>query len=367
MSQHVLVTGFPRMIAMRVTDAVLATRPNAQVSLLVREKFVDRAKRIVDRSPHCDRITLLTGDCASIDLGLSGDEWRAMSSKITHIQHHAFVSYEGADDRTAEALNIDGTREVLEFARACVALQRLIVHSTATVSGDRTGTVFEDELELGQRFRTHIERTRFRAERLVRREMDALPITILRPGLIVGDSQTGEIDRFDGPYMLILLLLSAPSEFSLPLPVRGDAPLNLVPIDFVARAAAALHDDPKPGSRTVHLVDPAPLPARRIYDVISRAAGHKLSRGFIPANITRAVLRTPGLERVLRSPRAFVEQLATDVTYDSRTARAMLAPHAVECPPFEQYAEVLVRHVRERLAARRSENEESELIEDPLA
>jgi thioester reductase-like protein len=368
MSERVLVTGFPRMIARRVTSELLARRPHARITLLSRAKFLDEARAFVATLPGAARVEVLEADCASIDLGLSGAEWRALAREITHIQHHAYVSYEGAGVEEARALNVGGTRELLELARHAPNLRRFVFESTVMVSGDRTGTVFEDELERGQRFRTPIEETRFLAERLARRAFDELPMTVLRPGLVVGDSRTGEIDRFDGPYLLVLLVLTAPAELSLPLPARGDAPLHLVPIDFVASASVAVMDEPGAVSRTLHLVDPAPLPTRRVFEVIASAAGRKMPRGFIPANLTRAVLRAPGLERVLRSPRAFFEQLATDVSYDSRNARDLLGPLGLHCPPFDSYSDALVQFVRDRLAERRSQDEERSLdVDDPLA
>jgi thioester reductase-like protein len=196
-----------------------------------------------------------------------------------------------------------------------------------------------------------------------------VPVTVLRPSIIVGHSRTGEIDRLDGPYLLVLLLLTSPVEITLPLPTRGDAPLNLVPIDYVARAAAAMMVEPGAVSRTFHLVDPAPLPARRVFELVAATAGRKLPRGFIPVNLTRALLRTPGLERFVKSPRAFLERLATPVTYASNGAREILVPLGIECAPFEQYVDPLVTHVRERLAARRAQQtgESSGEVEDPLA
>ncbi len=369
MSDLVLVTGFPRMIARRVTEELLSERADVRVALLVREKFLDEARSYVATLRERARVSLVDGDCVSIDLGLSGAEWRALTAELTHIQHHAHVTYEGASVRDARALNIDGTREILDLARNSPNLRRLVFESTAMVSGLRTGTVFEDELDRGQGFRTELEESRFRAERIVQRAFDDVPITVLRPSLVVGDSRTGEIDRFDGVYLMVLLVLTAPADLSLPLPARGDTPLNLVPIDYVAKASVAVMDDPGAVSRTLHLVDPAPLPARQVFERLSAAAGRKIPRGFIPANVTRAVLRAPGLERVLRSPRAFFEQLATDVTYDSRTARDLLAPHKLHCPPFEHYADALVQHVRDRLAQRRTRDEAQDAadIEDPLA
>jgi thioester reductase-like protein len=367
----VLVTGFPRLIARRVAARVLSQHPDARVCLLVRQKFLSEASAFVSTLSEANRVRILEGDVACIDMGLSGLEWRTLAESVTHIQHHAFLSYEGASSKDIRALNVDGTREVLELARHATQLRRLVHHSTAMVSGDRTGTVYEDELEMRQRFRSKIEESRFVAERLVRREMDKLPVTVLRPGLVVGDSVTGEIDRFDGPYLFVLLILTAPAELSLPLPARGDAPLNLVPMDYVVNAACALMDDPAALGRVVHLVDHAPLHARKVYELVAATAGRKIPRGFIPANVTRAVLRAPGLERLLRSPRAFFEQLATNVTYDSRTARDLLASHNLHCPPFEQYIDPLVQFVRDRLAERRTRTEDElahdDLIEDPLA
>lgn len=372
MSDHVLVTGFPRQIARRVASELVARDPSTRVSLLARSKFADDAAsfaRKLNEGHGAARADVIDGDCASIDLGLSGAEWKALSQSLTHIQHHAHISWEATERKQVRALNIGGTQEILELARNAPSLRRLVFESTVSVSGDRTGTVYEDELDRGQRFRTEIEHTRFLAERVVQRASDAIPITVLRPGLVVGDSTTGEIDRFDGVYLLVLLVLTAPADLSLPLPARGDARLNLVPIDFVAKASVAVMDDPGAVSRTLHLVDPAPLPARRVFELLSSSAGRRMPRGFIPANVTRAVLNAPGLDRLLRSPRAFFEQLATDVTYDSRTARDLLDPYRLHCPAFEQYADTLVAYVRDRLAARKLRDEAREVheIDDPLA
>jgi thioester reductase-like protein len=364
----VLVTGFPRMVAKLVTNEVLAASPTRAVRLLVRSKFLNDATGFVRESPHGDRIELLEGDVAAIDLGLSGREFRALADEVDYIQHHAQISYEGADARLAEALNVQGAREVLELSRAAKHLKRLVHLSSVTVSGDRTGTVLEEDLEAGQRFRSPVEETRFRAERLMRRAMEQVPITVLRPATMVGHSRTGEIDRLDGPYLLVLLILTSPVEITLPLPTRGDAPLQLVPIDYVARAAAAMMTEPGAVGRTFHLVDPAPLPARRAFELVAAAAGRRLPRGFIPVNLTRALLRTPGLERFVKSPRAFLERLATPVTYTSHGAREILVPRGIECPPFEQYVDAMVEHVRERLAARRAQQAEAAVeVEDPLA
>ena len=219
------------------------------------------------------------------------------------------MTYLGVDRKTAEQVNVRGVEEVLELARACRSLECLVHYSTTQVAGDRTGLVREEDLEQGQTFRTIVAETRARAEKAVRRCMPQIPIAVVRPTTIIGDSDSGEVDRFDGPYLLILLIVTSPAEIAVPLPGRGDAPLHLVPIDYVVRAAHAIGRSAAAPGRTFHLVDPHPLTAKRVFELVARAGGRPSPRGFIPTNLTKALLRTPGLERFAKSPRAFVERL----------------------------------------------------------
>src|SRR5262249_61233896 len=103
--------------------------------------------------------------------------------------------------------------------------------------GDRKGTFYEDDLETGQRFRNAYERTKYEAERMVRAAMRQLPITVVRPSIIVGDSKTGEIDKLDGPYYLLVVIATNASGVRLPLLGKSDAPLHRGPIDSVVEPA----------------------------------------------------------------------------------------------------------------------------------
>ncbi len=386
---HVLVTGFPRLLAKLLVREILK-EPGARVSLLVRPRWMAEARALVASLPApadlaesvpldtasemASRVNLIEGDVTSIDLGLGGAEFLALARSVTAIHHAAQVVYEGTDAKRTAAVNVQGTREVLEFARAAVAdggLRRLVAYTSTLVAGDHAGVFSEDNLDVGQRFRSHVEETLYHAELLLQASAEAVPITVLRPSIVVGDSRTGEIDVFDGPYLFVLLLLGSPMDVTLPLPARGDTPLNLVPVDFVARAGVVLGRDPLATSKTLHLVDPAPLAARTVFERIARAAGRRLPWGFIPVNITRALLRTPGLERFARSPRAFLERVATRTVVTSERARDLLRPTGITCPPFEDYVDPLVGYVRQHLATRRARVRNApaveETIEDPLA
>jgi thioester reductase-like protein len=365
----VLLTGFPSLLARAVGAEILRSDAQANLLLVVRAKALDEARGQIDELPleQRGRVRLLEGDAAAIDLGLSGTEFKSLTQEVTRIHHCAQVTYLGADRKTAEHVNVGGAHEVLVFAENCTRLECLVFHSTAHVAGDRRGVVLEEELKAGQSFRSVVEETKARAEKHLRGAMDRLPIAVVRPSTIVGNSLTGEVDRFDGPYLLFLLVVTSPPDLALPLPGRGDEPLNLVPIDWVARAAVAIGRDPRARGRTFHLVDPNPLTVRRVFELAARAAGRRGPLGSIPANLAKAVLRVPGLDRFAKSPRAFVETLTTPVTYDAANADGLLASLGVEpCPPFETYVDKLVEYVQQRIRERRATKKTPPEVEDPL-
>jgi nucleoside-diphosphate-sugar epimerase len=276
----------------------------------------------------------------------------------------AQVSYLGADKGLATRVNVGGVREALEIAGLCTNLRCLVHHSSAQVSGDRVGLVLEEELDQAQGFHNAVEETIAMGERIVRTKIKELPIAVLRPTIVVGDSQTGEVDRFDGPYFLILLIVTSPPEFPLPLPGRADSPLHLVPVDYVVRAARAIGRDPRAPGRTFHIGDAGALSVRRVFELVASAGGRPWPRGFIPANLTKALLRTPGLDRLAKSPRAFLDALATPVSYSYTNTMEVLRDTDIRCPPFESYVERLVEYVKHRLREKR-ERETAE-VEDPL-
>ncbi|MFT3767422.1 MAG: SDR family oxidoreductase [Minicystis sp.] len=367
-----LVTGFPSLYARKMVRHILAEEPRALVHAVVPSDRAARARAEREALPPADaeRLVLLEGDPTSMDLGLSGAEFRKLSREVDRIHHLAHVSGGSVDRRRAHAENVVAAAEIVEFARAASALECLVLHSTAHVSGDRTGVVYEDDLASGQAFRSEVEETRMQAEILARRAMREVPIAVVRPTTIVGDFDPHDDDRLDGLYLLALLIVATPAEIAIPFPGKGDTPLNIVPLDFVVRAAHAIGRAPSAPGRTFHLADPHPLPAHRVAHVVAHASGKRAPRSHIPSNLAKALLRTPGIERFVRSPRAFVEQLTTPVRYDTRNADQILRITSVECPPFETYAGELVSAVQEHLKLRQKRREVREHdveVDDPLS
>lgn len=362
MSFHAFVTGYPGFIGKRLVRHLAERNPDGRVSLLVQPKFVKEATAYASRLPGA-RVEVLAGDIVDMHLGLSGTEYRQLTATATHLFHLAAISYLGMPRAVARRVNVDGTRNVLEMAKDCPTLERLVHFSTCYVSGDRVGVIAEDELDVGQSFRNVYEETRFEAEKLARAAMAELPITIVRPSTVVGDSRTGEIDRFEGPYYLGMLLVLSPLVMPLPLPGNGVAPLNVIPADFAVEATWALTQNPRAVGKTVHLVDPNPMSARRVYELIAERANRRLPRFTLPARATDFFLRLPGVEKLARPQRAAIQYVNHLALYNASTALELLDGTGVRCPPLESYLDKLIDFALETWKAKKEREDE---VEDPL-
>ena len=350
---HTFITGFPKLLARRLVVAQLA-RPGARVSILVREQDAAEARAFADALAPA-ALQVLIGEVTNLHLGLATPEYRDLSHSVTDVIHTAELSQLSAPKADLARVNIEGTRGVLELASDCRGLRRFTHVSTVFVAGDREGVVAEDELAAGQTFRNEYERTRFEAELLVRRAMGELPCTVLRPSIVVGDSKTGEIDRFEGPYSIAILLVTSPVSVPVPLPGNGKAPLNVVPIDFVAAASTALHHDPRAVGRTFHLVDPNPSSSRRVWELVAERTGRRLPRLSLGYRLTDALLKLPGLERLTREQRSAIAYVNHLTFFSSRNTLELLDGTHIQCPHIESYLDLLIEYVKAEYRKKRGE------------
>ncbi len=359
----VFVTGSPGFIGKRLVRDLLASAQGRRLVLLVQPKFA-RATRAHLQELGTDQAEVLEGDVMQMHLGLSGGEWKRLTAGVTEIWHLAAISYLGMEIEQFRTVNVDGTRNVLELARSAPGLTRLNHFSTAYVSGDRKGVILEDELQASQGFHNPYEESKFQAEVLVQRAKRDLPITIYRPSIVVGDSKTGEIDRFDGPYTLAILLVASPLSVPLPLPGDGVAPLNVVPVDYLVEASLSISRNPSAIGKTVHLVDPAPLSVRRVYEIIAARAHRKVPSVSLPHRAVERLLELPFLERFSRPQRAAIQYVNHLAIYNCRNLLDLLAGTGIQCPPITSYLDRLIDFVQTTFARRR----EAELAaeDDPL-
>jgi thioester reductase-like protein len=344
-----LVTGFPGFIGRRLVAALIAADPEAKVAALVEPRMADRAREAAAALAGGDRVEVVPGDIADRRLGLDDATYERLAAETTAVFHLAAIYDLSVPLEVAQRVNVDGTGNVLELCRRCARLKRLNYVSTAYVAGVRHGVVYEHELALGQDFKNHYESTKFQAEVWVRDAMDAVPTVILRPAIVVGDSHTGETQKFDGPYYL-LRSISLLHSRGLPMPRfgRAEAPFNAVPVDFIVDAMLAASRDPRAIGRTLHLVDPEPLSARELTAALTRAYAGAEPRGAVPAGLVENSLRLAVLRKLAAStPRESIRYLNHAVRFDTRQASDLLEPHGVRCPHFTEYVEPMVRFFRE--------------------
>ena len=335
----VLITGYPSLQARRLLVQLLIHEPDTRVALVVLGKLLADAEASLAKLSDAQRarVELLEGDAAAIDMGLSGREFRQLASDVTRIHSIAHISYLGADEKLARRVNVRVAAEVVELGRACHQLGCIVHHSTAFVSGERTGLVYEHDLDVEQGFVNPVHRSRMQAELLLRAAMDELPIAVVRPTVMVGDALSGEVERFDGPYLLVMLVLGVPTEMPVPLPTGGDRPMNIVPVDYVVKCAHHIGRGRRSAGRTFHIASPERLTLHQVFRMIAEAAGRRTTRSFIPTQLATALLHTPGVDRLLRHPRTFLRQLAVGAHYDTRNARKALEGSDIRCPPLQSY------------------------------
>jgi thioester reductase-like protein len=337
----VLLTGYPGFIGRRLADRL--TAEGARVTALVEPRMAAAA-----RDAAGDRIEVIESDISKLRLGLSDGDWRRLTAEVSHVFHLAAIYDLSVPLELAQRVNVDGTGNVLDLCRACDRLERLNYVSTAYVAGLRTGVVYEHELSLGQDFKNHYESTKFQAEVWVRAEHDRVPTTIYRPAIVVGDSRTGQTQKFDGPYFMLRAIALA-EQRGTPIVQFGHsaAPFNVVPVDFVLDALVAGAQSAAAAGETLHLVDPEPVTAAELLSILARTYAGREPSFRVPASAVDAALRLPAVRGMFGgAPHESIRYLNHPVRFDTRRAASLLGAAGLRVPRFEEYVEAMVRYFR---------------------
>ena len=307
------------------------------------------AARTFASGMDAERIELLPGDIAEPLLGLDQEARGRLAREVRHVFHLAAIYNLAVPKTVAQRVNVGGTGNVLDFCRLSGGLERLVYVSTAYVAGKREGIVYEHELSLGQDFKNHYESTKFQAEVWVRSLMNRIPTTILRPAIVVGESVTGETDKFDGPYYILRsIALAERARRAITQFGAANATFNVMPVDFVVAAMVAAAHDPLTVGETLHLVDPEPLSTRELVRTMSREYAGREPRGTVPAGLVTNALRVPPIRAFFDdTPAESIAYLNHPVTFDARRAIELLTPHGLRPPRFPDYAGAMVRFFRE--------------------
>jgi thioester reductase-like protein len=343
----VFFTGFPGFIGRRLVSRLLADDPEIRVATLVEEKMADDARKCAEQFDASDRIEVIPGDIGERRLGLDDSTYDRLVAETTSAYHLAAIYNLAVPLDVAQRVNVDGTGNVLELCARAQKLERLNYVSTAYVAGMRRGTVYEHELVMGQDFKNHYESTKFQAEAWVRDYMDKVPTTIYRPAIVVGDSQTGATQKFDGPYY-ILRTFQRMGGAPLARFGRSEAPFNVVPVDFIVDAMAAAAADSAAAGETLHLVDPDPVTAAELFRTLAREYTDREPKVRVPPKLVQNSLRlNPVSKAFYGAPPESIEYLNHPVKFDTRRASDLLERSGVRCPRFDEYVGNMVGFFRE--------------------
>ena len=341
--ETLFITGFPGFIANRLLerlagkecDFILLVQPS------LRSRAVEEIERLAQLSGKTD-FRIVEGDISEPVLALSAADLDLIQQQTTRVFHLAAVYDLAVAEDLAMRVNAGGTRNVVALARTLPRLRQFHHVSTCYVAGKREGVILETELRHDAGYRNFYEESKNLAEQEVDAAKDELPVTIHRPAVVCGDSRTGETGKYDGVYYLIHYLLRWPSVLSAVNIGNHEVSLNLVPVDFVVDAMAALAFEERAIGKTLQLADPAPLTTNQLFNAIAKSIDGHRSKITAPAKWVRFFLMLPPSPRITGLPHSAVPYFFVKQLYDSTQAQQLLAPHGIHCPPFESYVDRII-------------------------
>lgn len=328
---NLLFTGFPGFLGSELLPRVLARNAEAKAICLVQSKFAPLARERA--KAFGPRVEVVEGDITQrIQIATDVDE----------IYHFAAIYDLAVKRDLGMRVNVDGTRNMLDFGERCRGLRRFHYVSTCYVSGRYPGVFRETDLDVGQTFNNFYEETKFLAEAEVRTRT-GLPVTIYRPAVVVGNSKTGATQKFDGPYFVMQWLVRQPRVAVLP--VIGQPKkytFNVVPSDYLIDAMDRL--SARGEDKCYQIADPDPMTVDQTIDVIARAAGRRIIRVPLPKSLAKfSIEHVPGVYRLMRIPSQAIDYFVHPTTYDTQNVTADLGAAP---PHLDSYAANLVAFFR---------------------
>ena len=352
------VTGATGFIGRHLVERLLER--DGTVYVLVREGSKGRLEELRSRwGADSDRVVAITGDLSQPRLGISDEDLGRLQGEVDHLFHLAAIYDMTADAESQQTANIEGTRHMVEFANE-VEAGRVHMVSSIAAAGLYKGLWLEDMFDEAQDLDTHpYFRTKHDSEGIVRTDCER-PWRVYRPGIVVGHSETGEMDKVDGPYYffkLIQRLRGALPQWMPTIGIEGKE-INLVPVDFVAKALdhIAHNDDARWDGKAFSLTDPNPKTAGQVINLFARAGhapqmGMRLDPkmfGMIPPQVRSGMLMLPPVKRIrntvltdLGIPESVLTYVNYPTSFDNRNAAEALEGSGITVPPLDAYADKL--------------------------
>ena len=351
------VTGASGFIGKRLVKKLLG-RKNTTVYFLIRAESKKKLSKLMDfwGDEAAKRCIPLVGDIAKPGLGLSTADKTKIKGKIKHFFHLAAMYDMAASAQDNETANVTGTENAVALANEIKA--GLFHHmSSIAVAGNYEGVFREDMFDEAKDYLDHpYMQTKHESEALVRKNCD-MPWRAYRPGVVLGDSKTGEIDKIDGPYYFFKLIQKMRAMLPPWMPAIGieGGRMNMVPVDFVVDATdhIAHSTDKSLNKKAFHLTDPAPLRIGDSLNIFARAAHapqmalrvNAALLGFIPQSVMKGMMSLPPIRRIknavvkdLGIPEDTLSFINYPVRFDCRETLKALEGTKIAVPDLESYA-----------------------------
>jgi NAD(P)-dependent dehydrogenase (short-subunit alcohol dehydrogenase family) len=347
------VTGATGFIGRHLVQELLRNR-EGEIYVLVRESSRERLEELVEGWEGGERVTPVIGDLTKERLGVEQDWIDEQRGTIDHFFHLAAVYDMTADSDANDLANVTGTRNAVALANA---LEAGILHhaSSVAVSGLHKGLFREDMFDEGQKLPSSYHQTKFDSEKIAREEA-SVPWRIYRPAIVIGHSQTGEMDKIDGPYYFFKAIQKARHALPQWFPLVGLELgfTNLVPVDYVAAALDHIaHEDGLDG-QAFHLCAPKSQRSGEVLNTFASAAHapqmairiDKRLTDALPKGVGSLLLQLPALKGVRRTiladlgiPEEVIGHVGFTAQFDTRDTERALAGTGIAVPPLEDYAE----------------------------
>lgn len=300
MSKNLFLTGFPGFIASRLIPKLIENRPEYKIYLLVQKKFLSLAQEEIQRLENKNEF--LKGKLIPIEGDLTfpeliSDKTQIELDTITEIFNLAAVYDLRVPKDLAYAVNVKGTENIVEFSQSLPNLEKFHHISTCYVAGWYHGEFSENDFDKGQTFKNYYEETKFLSEKIIRENKDKIPFVIYRPSIVIGDSKTGETNKFDGPYPVILLINKLPKICLMTQIGSGANPTNLIPVDYVVESIAAL-STLNSIYETYHLCDPEPLSQLELIELFGKTLKKKLIPIKVKYSIARSLMKNNFVQKI---------------------------------------------------------------------
>ncbi|MES2126510.1 MAG: SDR family oxidoreductase [Pseudomonadota bacterium] len=347
------VTGATGFIGKRLVKKILA-RKGSVVYFLMREESRDKLAGLLEYwGTTKARAIPVYGDLRAPKLGVSKDDTKKLAKTIDHFFHLAAIYDMTASAEDQAAVNVDGTRNTVDFANA---IQAGCLHHVSSIAaaGMFEGIFREDMFDEAENLDHPYFATKHESEKIVRNETRG-GWRVYRPGMVVGDSKTGEMDKVDGPYYFFKLIQRIRQLLPPWMPTIGleGGRINIVPVDFVVNAMDHIAHQPNLNGKAFHLTDSEPMRVGEVLNVFCRAAHaptmsiriNAALLGFIPKSVKKGIMSLTPVRRVrdalmkdLGLPSDLMNFINYPTRFDSRDATAALKGSGISCPPLESYA-----------------------------